>query len=293
MTNINPSLAKPRPIALCADDYGYRPGVSTAITRLAQRGRLSATSALVTFPDWARAGAEIDGLAAQVDVGLHLDFVEGKPLSSARALAPAGRFPGINRLILMALSHCLPLQEVRDEAFRQADAFLKATGRLPDFIDGHQHAHALPGVCAITADLAVALRPGDPLPVRVPGEKWGRILSRRTAPAKALSIAVLTKGMEPTASALGVPVNAGFSGIYDFAAAGDLAEMFSAFVHHLGARPLIMCHPGDRDASAEVADPITAARQREADYLASDDFVQLLERENLRLDRFTRLAAIA
>lgn len=293
MININPLPASPGRIALCADDYGYRPGVSAAIHRLAQHGRLSATSALVTFPDWARAGAEIDALAARVDVGLHLNFVEGKPLSSARVLAPTGRFQGINRLILMALSHGLPVQEMRDEAFRQADAFVKAAGRLPDFIDGHQHAHALPGICAITADLAVALRPGDPLPVRAPSEKWRRILARRTALAKALSIAVLTKGMEPAASARGVPVNAGFSGIYDFAAVGRLPEVFSSFVRHLGARPLIMCHPGDRDASAEIADPITAARQREADYLASDDFVQLLARENLKLDRFTRLAAIA
>lgn len=290
MTIMPPS---PTLIALCADDYGYRPGVSMAIRRLALRGRLSATSALVTFPDWARAGPEIDALAAEVDVGLHLDFVEGKPLTLARTLAPAGRFLGINRLIVMALSHRLPVQEVRDEAFRQADAFLKATGRLPDFIDGHQHAHALPGICAITAELAVALRPDDPLPVRDPSEKGGRILARRTAPAKALSIAVLTRGMAPAAAARRVPVNAGFSGIYDFAAAGGLPAMFSSFVRHIGARPLVMCHPGDREAPIGIADPIIAARQTEADYLGSDDFVQLLEHENLRLERFTKLAAIA
>lgn len=279
-------------LVLCADDYGYRPGVSAAIRRLAGEGRLSATSALVTFADWARAGPEIGAIAAHVDVGLHLNFVEGKPLSQAKALAPSGRFPTIRRLSLMALTRRLPWHDIRDEAFRQADAFVTTGGRLPDFIDGHQHAHALPGICDITAELAAALRPGDPLPVRVPVEAWSRMLARRTALVKALSISLLTKGMASAAAQLRVPVNRGFSGVYDFASVDELSRLFSTFLCHLGPRPLVMCHPGDHDATVNSMDPIHAARQREADYLASDDFTQMLDHANLRLERFTSLAAI-
>ena len=40
-------------IILCADDFGLTDGVSRAIIELCHARRLSATSALVTFDDWA------------------------------------------------------------------------------------------------------------------------------------------------------------------------------------------------------------------------------------------------
>ena len=42
--------ATPRPIWLCADDYGISPGVNRAIRDLIERGRLNATSVMVVTP---------------------------------------------------------------------------------------------------------------------------------------------------------------------------------------------------------------------------------------------------
>ena len=45
-----------RKIVLCADDYGLAPGVSRAIRELLASGRLSATSCMVVYPEFAEDG---------------------------------------------------------------------------------------------------------------------------------------------------------------------------------------------------------------------------------------------
>lgn len=284
-------LPSARPIALCADDYGYRPGVSAAIRRLAANRRLSATSALVTFPEWSRAAPYVDDLAAQIDVGLHLNLVDGAPLGKMAKLAPSQRFPTIGALALRALLGQLPLGEIRDEILRQIEAFHRASGRLPDFIDGHQHAHALSGISEVVVQIASELNPDRLVPVRNPSETLPRIFQRRTALFKASVIALLTRPLAPQARQRGVPINDGFSGVYDFAPRTELEVVFSDFLSCTGARPLIMCHPGDAEPTYDVDDPIIAARCNEAEFLASDAFAKLVQEKGLALARFTELAA--
>ena len=60
--------------------------------------------------------------------------------------APTGELPAFGRVLRGALSGRLPLAEIADEFRRQIDAFAAAMGREPDFLDGHQHVHAFPGV---------------------------------------------------------------------------------------------------------------------------------------------------
>jgi predicted glycoside hydrolase/deacetylase ChbG (UPF0249 family) len=274
-------------VVLCADDYGYRPGVSAAIRRLAAAGRLSATSALVTFPDWRDAAAHLGELAGTVDVGLHLNLVEGAPLGPMPRLAPAGRFPTIGMLARMALGGGIDRGEIRDEVRRQVDAFTAAAGRLPDYLDGHQHAHALPGVgAAVLAALAEATG-HHAIPVRDPSDRLARVVRRGGAVGKALAIAGLTRGFGRIAHRRGVPINDGFAGVYDFAPTADLDTAFARFLSHRGARHLVMCHPGAGEATD---DPIAAARLRETAYLSSDLFAERLARGGLRLVRFTEVA---
>lgn len=286
MTNVA-STGTDRPFILCADDYGYRPGVSAAIRRLASMGRLSATSALVTFPDWAEAAASVGELAGLIDVGLHLNFVEGKPLGPMPRLAPTGHFPRVGRAALGALLGRLDRDEIRDETLRQVQAFERASGRLPDFFDGHQHAHAFPMIAEVIIGIAAELKRGQPILVRNPSDTFRRIASRRIAFAKASGIALLTRGLATHARQAGIATNQGFSGIYDLSESADLAAHFSRFLDSPGSHPLIMCHPGDDDDTRNVADPIRPARRREAAFLASDGFAALLAAHRARLERFT------
>lgn len=275
-------------VALCADDYGYRPGVSAAIRRLAVESRLTATSALVTFPDWGRAAADVTALRATIDVGLHLDLVEGPPLGPMPRLAPAGVPPSIGTLIRRALMGAIDQVEIRDETLRQIEAFERATGHLPDFLDGHQHAHALPGVgVAVLAALERA-DPARRIAVRDPADRLAHILRRRVGMSKALTIAALTSTFAPLLRESGRPHNVGFSGVYDFAPNTNLDRAFRQFVVAPGARHLIMCHPGDGE---DATDPIGRARTREADYFASARFHATCAEVGVELVRFTALAA--
>src|SRR6201991_4440223 len=56
------AAAAPRPIWLCADDYGISPGVNRAIRDLIQRSRLNATSVMMVGPAIER--GEVEALQA-------------------------------------------------------------------------------------------------------------------------------------------------------------------------------------------------------------------------------------
>ena len=70
-----------RVLALCADDFGLAPGLSRGIARLAAARRLTAISCITNSPHWPDASGWLQGLPDTVDVGLHLNFTEGRPLS--------------------------------------------------------------------------------------------------------------------------------------------------------------------------------------------------------------------
>src|SRR3712207_4468643 len=132
-----------RKVVLCADDYGLTEGVSRGILELAEIGRISATSAMTSLPDWPRLAPALRPLAGRIGVGLHLNFTTGTPLGPLPALAPNGRFPALQDLLRRAFRGGLPAAEVRGEIDRQLDAFEHAFGAPPAFVDGHQHVHVL------------------------------------------------------------------------------------------------------------------------------------------------------
>jgi len=282
-------LSMPFAFTLSADDYGYRPGVSAAIRRLAFAGRLSATSAIVNGFAFSEAAPFVPALRARIDVGLHLNLVEGRALGPMRRLAPSGLLPPLGDLVRMALTGAIEAQEIRDEVRRQIDAFTRAAGAPPDFLDGHQHAHALPGIGRAVLDALAESGLGH-IPVRDPSDRLTRLLTRPAPKAKALVIAGLTRGFGRIARRRGVPTNDGFSGVYGFDAADPYALLMTRFLAQPGPRHLVMCHPGDSDDDP-LSDPIRPARLREAAFLASSAFDDLLTVAEARLARFTELAA--
>ena len=73
--NVGGATSGSRRIVLCADDYGISPAVNVAIRDLIVRGRLSATSVMVTAPTFDRfEAAALDVLNTsrrRVAIGLH------------------------------------------------------------------------------------------------------------------------------------------------------------------------------------------------------------------------------
>lgn len=247
-------------LAVCADDYGQSPAIDRGILALAEQGRITALSCLVTSPRWPEAAAALSGCKRAR--GLHFNLTEGEPLSPAlRREWP--RFPALGALLARAFTGRLP-GAIADEFDAQLKRFVSATRSAPDFIDGHQHVHALPGVRPLV--LAAARELGVPL------RNTGRVLGPGFAFKRRVIEACGGRALAAEMRGHGVAHAPALVGCYDF---GDRADYRALMRGWLGAAPdraLLFCHPAEAEGEADAGDAIAAARRRELAYLAGPDF---------------------
>ena len=262
-------------LALCADDFGMSPGVSRRIADLAMQGRLNATSCLVSAPHWRGTAPMLVGLPAVVDVGLHFNLSEGEPLSAQlKRVWPT--FPALPRLIAKAHLGALPLAAIAAEFKAQHAAFVDALRREPAFVDGHQHVHHLPSVRKLVLD-AITHWPTMPA-VRNTGDVRG--------PGFGIKRALITgtggRALRDELKRRGIAHNAALIGVYDFVP-GSYRQWMQGWLRSVtddGA--LLFCHPGAADGAG---DAIASARGPEAEYLASDSFMDDLRAAGVTLGR--------
>ncbi|RVU16147.1 ChbG/HpnK family deacetylase [Methylobacterium oryzihabitans] len=271
-----------RPIVLCADDFGLGDGVNRGILRLARAGRLSATGSMTNLPGFRRGAPALKELAGTVGLGLHLTLTAGAPLGPMPRLAPDGRLPSLGRLMALSLSGRLDRAEILAEIARQCDAFTAAVGRPPDFVDGHQHVHVLPGIRGALLAVLAERRLSGRIWLRDPSDRPGVLLARPSAPKAAL-VAGLAAGFAAAAARAGFPTNRGFSGFSDFAPGGSVPDAFERAFARPGPAPVVMCHPGEVDDEVRALDPVVESRPLELAYLASPRFPEFLARERFRL----------
>jgi predicted glycoside hydrolase/deacetylase ChbG (UPF0249 family) len=256
------STARGRVLGVCADDVGLVDGVAESVVALATAGRLSAASCVTNAAGWRDAAAHLASSRPAIELGLHFNLSEGVPLSAAlRAHWPT--LPALPSVLARAHLRALPLAAIGAEFAAQVDAFAATLGRPPDFVDGHQHVHALPGVRRVVLD-ALASWPEAPA-VR----STGRVVGPGAAFKRWVIEASGGRALERTLVARGIAHNRALLGAYDFRADyRPLMQAWLASVPDDGG--LLFCHPGAD--GGEGSDPIAAARRREADYLASDGF---------------------
>ncbi len=237
-----------RRFALCADDFGSGSAVDAAILRLAAAGRLGAVSCQVEAPRFAADVGALAALSASVDVGLHLDLAAGRG--------------GLLALLARAHARALSRRTVAARIARQLELFEAALGRRPDFVDGHQHVHALPVVRDALLDLLASRYPA-------PGPAVRNTVPLRGRGAKAAIIALLGgAGLRRALRARGVPHNADFAGVYAFGEE-SYPTLFRRWLAGAADGALFMCHPGL--PPGDPGDPIAAARAAEYAYLSSPD----------------------
>jgi len=243
-------------LILCADDFGLSPEISRVIAELAAEGRINAISCMAVCAGWAEDSALLRGLPDTIQIGFHLVLTGEPPLTAMPRLAPNGRLPAINQLARSAIAKRLPLDEIRSEISAQFDRFIEQHGRAPAFVDGHQHAHVLPGIREIM--LAETARRAPGAWVRNCRESFAAMMSRPFR-GKALANALHSRGLKQAAALHGLRCNDRFGGHYDFAS--DYAALFPRFVTKPGAVHLVMSHPGAGDLAGDM---IAAGRKREA-----------------------------
>lgn len=262
-----------RRLILCSDDFAFSRAVSETIAGLARDGKLNAIGCMTLMPGWPDDSALLRDLPGHVEIGLHLTLTEERPLTTMPDHAPGGIMPTINALTRSAARATAPLDELTREVAAQFDAFVAAMGRAPDFVDGHQHSHVLPGIRDIV--LRETARRAPQAWLRDCTDSLSAMLARPFL-GKAIGSAYHSRGFRKDAARLGLRTNDSFAGHYDFAR--DYAELFPRLLRKPGRRHLVMCHPG---AGARPGDAIATARPREADGLRATDITDIAAREGL------------
>lgn len=275
----------PRRIWLCADDYGIAPGVDAAIRDLVARGRLNATSVMAASPNFSRAEANalsvLNAGTQRVAIGLHLTLTAPfRPLTSGYAPIADGAFLPLATTLRLAMLQRLDVAAIVAEFRAQFEAFAKAFGRPPDFVDGHQHVQLFPQVRQAALETMSRIAP----------QAWVRQcgsmppLHRRLTDPKGMLVDWLSREFRARAQKLGIATNPAFAGTYTYRADADFPGLFPDFLEGLPEGALVMCHPGHVDPELERLDPLTTLREREYAYFCSDAFPAALKAHGLTLN---------
>ncbi|WOG26468.1 ChbG/HpnK family deacetylase [Endozoicomonas sp. 8E] len=250
-------------ITLCADDYGIHTGVSEAILELAILGRIQATSCLVTGPDWIKQANNLTTIQEKIDIGLHLNLTEGKGLSSAYV----DGLPSLNQVLIKSHLHLLDRTALLEEVTAQYQYFVDATGKAPDFVDGHQHVHHLPMIREALLSVIRAFRPEPSFWVRsvTPIIRHGGGLKSyiiEGSGSKSLTCELINQSIN---------TNTSFAGVYSLKPKENYSTLMKAWLSDSYDKGLIMCHPGKTADHINLDHP--QARQLEFDYLSSQRFL--------------------
>ena len=276
--------APPRRIWLCADDYGLTEGVNRAIRDLISRGRLNATSVMVVGAAIGRAEvAALQEAAAgspRCAIGLHATLTAPfRPLTMHFRPLNGGLFLPFPAMLRSGLLRRLDPGLIEDELAAQLATFKQLFGRIPDFVDGHQHVQLFPQVR--DAFLHAVKEAAPDAWVRQGGRS--QPLARRLGAPKALVLDVLSAQFRKRAAVAGLAFNPAFAGAYDFLKAPEFGGLMAGFLDGLPDGGLVMCHPGFVDETLENLDPFTTQREAEHAYLASDRFPALLAANKVTL----------
>ena len=255
---------------LCADDFGLTDGVSTAIAELADVGRISATSCLVTTDAWQGNARLTAALRGSVAVGLHVNLTLGQPLTTTPSLVRGSGFPSLRQITMAGLTTNLDQHELEAEITAQIKRFEDDTGTQPDFIDGHQHVHALPQIRrALIAAVGHHVWQSTPL-IRTPSDTTANILARGVAVAKSMVLAALATGFRSLVRRSGLVTNDTFAGVSSFSRSLPYGEELAAGLSRPGPVHLVMCHPGFADDALRRLDPVVERRVDEYGALMAD-----------------------
>lgn len=264
-----------------ADDFGLSEGVTRGIVEAHQAGAVTSASIFANAPGFEGAVTAARSVPA-LDLGLHFNVTVGLPLSppqSVRSLCDAeGRFLTLGALVRRSFRGGIRPEHVALECRAQLER-VRAAGITVTHIDGHRHAHVLPGIWS--GVVAVAREAGISM-VRVPVEPLagGR-------PAAKLAVRLTWwlgagNAREPRPAPH-------FRGI-GLLGASRLTERLLRLLDRL---PLgdteVMVHPGYVDDDLMRWDRYGAERECELLALRSPEVLSRLTQGGLRLARFADL----
>ena len=182
-------------------------------------------------------------------------------------------------LIAAAFWGRLDRRTLRVEVARQCQAFARCFDRPPDFVDGHQHVHQLPGVREALLDELAALgwRPwlrGTRAPSRLTPVPGARVATSAERLKARLVAALGGAALAREAGRRDLRTSAHLLGVRRFDNDSQrYAQALAAWLATAGEGDVLMTHPSRR---AIRGDAISAAREMEFSVLAGPVLAALL-----------------
>lgn len=240
---------------LCADDFAQSPAISAGILRLVETGRLQAVSCLTESPRWKTDACALLAVAGGCAIGLHFNLT--------LPFGQTGR--RVSPLLAQSLARVIPDAWVRRRFDEQWEAFVRVTGRFPDFVDGHQHVHVFPGIRDVVVERLHDFVPSCRVRSLTPP------FALREMPAKEHFLGRIARPLPRLLAEAGLATNRFFAGFRPYREGVDFGAKFRHWLAVCPDDTLIMCHPGL--PAKDSSDPIAGCRPGEFDYLASREFL--------------------
>lgn len=262
-------------ITICSDDFGQNRSIDDGILKLINLGRLHAVTVFTESPRWQQSSAQLQPFEHQIDIGIHLNLTESFP-----------DFPkkySLNKLLMLSHLRWLNKDAIKSIFRKQIELFQAQMGRLPDFLDGHQHIHAFPVINQALQEVILEfwgnnptlyVRDSSKLTFSFDGFLFKKIILH-------LACRHLTKKM----ATIDVPTTSSFTGVYDFNSQANYAQLVNDWLATSKPHTLMMCHPACDPMSDE--DALHEARVNEFNYLSSNQFLSDCERLRVKLTRYS------
>lgn len=259
-------------LTVTADDFGIGYDTSRGIVDAHLAGTVDATSVMVTTGEHLARSLPLLDKAPRLRLGLHLMLT-----SRAGMILSAGPSSGLTdrdghchslpALYLRCRLGRVSRSAVRDEVLAQVDRFSRQLGRPPAHLDAHHHAHQLPVVRQVIADLVQQRRLPRVVRNTIEPAWCGGIPGDR--PRRAIIHHLGAKSRRPFASA-GAQLTDAFFGVLTPAMLSD-ANPFASYLSQCPADGTweMMCHPGYPDESLQNRDTYTRHRVTELHALLS------------------------
>lgn len=141
-------------IILNADDFGLSISHNNAVLKGYENGLLKSASIMVNTEAFEDALTRVLPKCSNLGIGMHLNIMEGKPITECSLLINKnGNFKSDYLYLMLNQNNKKLMIEIENEFEAQIKILLNY-GVLIDHIDSHVHTHAIPQIFRITCRLA-------------------------------------------------------------------------------------------------------------------------------------------
>jgi predicted glycoside hydrolase/deacetylase ChbG (UPF0249 family) len=240
-----PSAAsiKDKRLIINADDYGLCTEVNSAVEQLIGAGRLRSVSMLANFSSFDECAHFLISKPS-VSAGVHLNIIEGRPVSAASMIKPLldsdGAFVSLNRVLSRWFTRPVIVEDAIEREWSAQLELVLASGLPISHLDSHQHIHAFPPFWRIAQRLCHSY---DIKGLRFPFERNSK--GRRIAGFALRNIARYSRSMYSGSSAVLNDHFLGFTRVGHYSTKeliADLSDLADGVTE-------LCIHPSTKDAS--------------------------------------------